>query len=75
MIFPPLSDATSLGVLRLDESEQVLVDLVLEGRAQAVGCAWINLQRGAFDEFGREPGRGVERHGLVVVAVQDFENL
>ena len=75
MIFPPLSDATSLGVLRLDESEQVLVDLVLEGRALAVGCAWINLQGGAFDEFDREPGRGVERHDLVVVAVQDFENL
>ncbi len=57
--------------LRLEEREQILVDLVLEGRAHAVRRALVDLQRGALDDLGREQGRGADRHDLVVVAVQD----
>ena len=55
----------------LEECEQVGVDLVLVGRAQAVRQARIDFQRGAFDDLGREHGRGADRHDLIVVAVHD----
>lgn len=44
--------------LRLDECEQVLVDLVLEGCAHAVRRTGIDLQRGAVDDLERKQGRG-----------------
>ncbi len=57
--------------LRLDEREQVLVDLVLVRRAHAVRRALVDLQRRALDDLGREQRRGADRHDLIVVAVQD----
>ena len=33
--------------------------------------AFMDFQRGALDEFGREQGRGADRHDLVVIAVDD----
>ena len=58
-------------VSRLDEREQILVDLVLVRRAHAVRRALVDLQRRVLDDLGREQGRGADRHDLVVVAVQD----
>ena len=36
----------------LDESEQVRIDLVLEGRAHAVWRTLVDLQRSALDQLG-----------------------
>src|SRR5271166_5628378 len=57
--------------LRLEEREQIGIDLVLESRAHPVGRARIDLQRRALDELRGEHGRGADRHDLVVVAMQD----
>ena len=38
---------------------------------EAVRATRVNLQGGVFDEFGRSASRGVDRHDLVVVAVDD----
>src|SRR5665647_3953225 len=44
---------------------------LLEGRADAVWRARIDLQRSTFDDLGREQGRGADRYDLVVVAMHD----
>jgi hypothetical protein len=56
---------------RLEEREQIRVDLVLMGRAQAVRRARIDFQCGALDDLGRKQGRGADRHDLVVITVDD----
>src|SRR5690242_11441680 len=66
-----LTGMTGGAGLGFQEGQQVLVDLVLEGRAHAVRRARVDLQRRALDDLGREPGRGADGHDLVVVAVQD----
>jgi len=45
-----------LARLTLEEREQILVDLVLVGRAHAVRQARIDFQRGALDDLGGEQG-------------------
>ena len=57
--------------LRFQEGQQVLVDLVLVGRAQAVRGTLVDLQGRALDEFGLELAGGGERHDLVVVTLKD----
>jgi hypothetical protein len=67
------------GHLSLEERKQILVDLVLEGRAHSVLRTRIDLQRSAFDDFGREQSRGADRYDLVVVSMNyesgDIESL
>src|SRR2546430_2384378 len=57
--------------LRLEEREQILVHLLLVGRAHAVRRALVDLQLRVLDQLGGEQGRGADGHDLVVVAVQD----
>src|SRR5712691_8075397 len=54
---------------RFDEGEQILVDLVLMGRAQAVRCTLVDLEGGVLDQFRGQHGRGADRHDLVVVTM------
>src|ERR1035437_6040634 len=54
-----------------EEGKQVGVEPVLVGGAEAVRCAGIDFQRGAFHELGRELGRGADRHDLVVITMND----
>src|SRR5262245_33565981 len=54
----------------LEEFQQVGVDLVLLGRAHAVRAARIDLELGVLDDLRGDRRRGLERHDLVVVAVQ-----
>src|SRR4029077_20389455 len=53
-----------------DERQQVLVDLVLQGRAHAVRRALVDLEPGVLDDLRRQHRRRSDRHDLVVVAVQ-----
>jgi hypothetical protein len=39
-------------VSRLQETEQLFVDLILQGRAHAVRRALVDLERGILDNFG-----------------------
>src|SRR4029077_6624432 len=55
----------------LDEREQIRVDSVFVGRAHAVRPARIDFQGGAFDDLGREQGRGADRYDLIVIAMHD----
>ena len=57
--------------LRLDEREEIRINLVLVGRAQAVRRARIDFQHRTFDDLGREKGRCADRHDLIVAAVDD----
>src|SRR4029077_16757575 len=62
-IYRALRPSPSAGsTLRLDERQQIRVDLVLMGRAQAVRGAWMDFQRGSLHHLGREQGRGSNRH-------------
>ena len=58
-------------LLRLEEGQQILVDLVLERRAQAVRGALVDLQHRVLDELGLKQAGVGERHDLVVVALDD----
>ncbi|MNJ68422.1 hypothetical protein D3C77_646700 [compost metagenome] len=55
----------------MDEGQQVGVDLVWMGGAQAVGKARVDLERACANELGAEQGRVGDRHDLVVVAMHD----
>jgi len=44
--------------LRLDEGEQIVVDLIFERGAHAVGCAFVDFELRAFNDLGRA-GRGI----------------
>jgi hypothetical protein len=55
--------------LRLEESEQIRVDLVLLGRAQAVRRVFVHLQLRVVDQLGGQQGRRADGHDLVVVAM------
>src|SRR5665811_683216 len=57
--------------LRLEEGQQIGVELVLVRVGQAMGAARIDLQRRVLDEFRREYGRSRDRHDLIVIAVND----
>ena len=59
--------ATSL----LEEGEQVGVDPIFMGRAQAVRRTFVDLQLSVSDQLGGEQGRGADRHDLVIVAMHD----
>src|SRR5438477_4307878 len=54
-----------------DEGEQILVDLVLQGRTHAMRRSWVNLERRALHKLGRQQGRGTDRDNLAVIAVED----
>src|SRR6266481_7580048 len=55
----------------LQKRQQLCVDLVLQGRAHAVGPARNDLERGSFYDLRGEE-RGIRnRHDLVVVTVKD----
>ena len=51
--------------------EQIGVELLLAGVAEAVGAAGINLQRRIRHEFRRELRGCVDGYDLVVIAVND----
>jgi hypothetical protein len=52
-------------LLTLDEGKQILVDLFLVGRTQAVWSALVNLERCVLDQIGRQQSRIGDRHDLV----------
>jgi len=58
-------------MLLLEEGEQVSVDLVLVGGAEAVACAGVDLELGGGDQFGGGDRGGGDGDHLVGVAVQD----
>jgi len=60
-----------LNGLRLQEREQVFIELLLVRDCEAVGRAWIYLQGRAPDEFGREQGRVGNGHDLVIITTDD----
>src|SRR6266436_3272186 len=55
----------------LEESQEILVDPVLERGAHAVRCALVNFERGVLDEFGRKQGRVTDWDDLVVVSMKN----
>src|SRR5260370_30222960 len=55
----------------LDEGQKILVDLVLERRAETVWGALDDLERRVLDELGLEQGRIGVRYDLIVVPRQD----
>src|SRR5882724_6183397 len=57
--------------LFLDESEQILVDLILHGRGYAVGCTRVDLEPSVLDLLRGQHGGGPDRDDLIIVAVQD----
>lgn len=61
----------SQATLCLEKSEQIFIDLILDGRTPALLAAAINFQGGLFVEHGRQQGRGSDRDDLIVVAMKD----
>src|ERR1019366_3804517 len=57
--------------LRLEEGEQVGVDLVRLGGAHAVREIWIDLQLGILDDLRGLQTCRADRDDLVIVAMQD----
>src|SRR5260370_28368698 len=55
----------------LDESEEVGIDLVLLGLADAVGSLRVDLQSRVLHQLGGHESRGADRHDLVIIAMQD----
>ena len=66
-----LARATNADASEAQEGQQVGVELVLVGVAQAVRAAAVDLQHRAPDQLGRQQRRAGDRHDLVVVAVHD----
>lgn len=54
-----------------DELEQVRVDEILVGRAQAVREAWVHFQCRAFHNLRRHERGDADGHNLIVVAMHD----
>ncbi len=63
--------ATALAGLGPQEGQQVGVELLLVRAGEAVGRARIDLKARVLDELRGEEGRVVDRHNLVVVAMDD----
>ena len=58
--------------LGLEERQQIFVDLIFVGGAQAMRRALVNLQDRALDQLGLQRASVGERHNLVVVALDDW---
>src|SRR6266699_914906 len=54
-----------------DESQEILVDLILQRRAHAVRRALVNFERGILDQLGRKQSRVGDGHDLIVVSMKD----
>src|SRR5438094_9203774 len=54
-----------------DECQEVGVDPVLVGRAQAVRRALVDLETCVLDQLGGTQGGGPDRDDLIVIAVDD----
>src|SRR5262245_15545779 len=65
------SRGLSLARRLADELQQVRVDLILVGRADAVRRALVDLEGGSRDHLGRAHRRYSDGHDLVVIAVKD----
>src|SRR6185369_1589467 len=65
------SPARASPELALDERQQVRVELIAMRCHQAVRCARIHLQGRTLEQFGRQPSSVVDRHDLIIVAVED----
>src|ERR1700681_3083459 len=53
-----------------DEGQQLFVHLVFQRRTHSMRSPRINLENGAFYDFGRQKRRGANRHDLIVIAVK-----
>ena len=54
-----------------DKGEEVFVDLIFVGGAQAVRRAFIDFKRRRFDQFGGEQAGIGDGDDLIVIAVKD----
>src|SRR6266849_9546028 len=62
---------TAASVSGAEESQEILVDPILQRGAQAVRCALVNFERGVLDKFGRKQGRVADWDNLVVVSMKN----
>src|SRR5262249_52869244 len=70
-VFPGAPEVENRRRSGLEESQQVLVDLVLPRRAHAVRRSLVYLQRRVLDDLRRQQRRSADGHDLVVVAMED----
>src|SRR5205085_8191271 len=66
---PPLPFSSAASAL--DKSQEILVNLLLMGRAHPVGGALVNLEGGILDQLGRPDCGYPNRDDLVIIAVQN----